>query len=613
LPFVPRDAPVDEILRLARDLCLGVGAFFATGGGTVFSNMSDVMQPEDAENRVATLARTCLTHPSARGTDLFWSAEPSDESGSPPPEFSLACVVAPVWSGPEWLGLLGVVDVWLPELDDEQRSGLLALAAGLAEQASGEQRERAASAAAFEGLAESVASVAAEAALGAPVDRAAAGSGAAPREEGTGEPFLGEILDNLPDGLVVTRADGTIVLVNQTFSAMTGLPMDGVLGEDVTIVLGTGQRAWGEERSGPDAAADTDGGRELWLQGLLAQPEPGRQIVVDGPSGAGSSFDAAGKRFDSRFAGDCYVTLVRVTDDAKAGLDSQAGGIQELLDHIEDGIMCCDAAGTVVIANRAARRLQGLGDDQLRVGEPFPSATRLRTPEGHQLSVDEHPIIRSMLDDVPITTEFLLGEDDVVHVSISSHPLRVDGGDGAIAVLRDVTAERERQAHLTHYALHDPLTGVANRYLLIDALGRMLDGLARRGGSVSLIYLDLDRFKEINDRHGHDTGDELLRAVARRLERAVRGEDVVARLGGDEFVVAHATTDHLSDGDAVVARLRKVLSAPYRFGNLVLDVGASVGWVSTSSGGETPESLISRADRAMYDHKNRRRTGGGQP
>ena len=138
----------------------------------------------------------------------------------------------------------------------------------------------------------------------------------------------------------------------------------------------------------------------------------------------------------------------------------------------------------------------------------------------------------------------------------------------------------------------------------------MLDGLARRGGFVSLIYLDLDNFKDVNDVHGHEVGDEVLRAITRRLQRAVRGEDVVARIGGDELVVAHVTADRLSDADTVVARVRKVLSAPYRFGNLVLDVGASVGWVSTATGEESAEELISEADRAMYDEKRRRSAQG---
>ncbi len=571
---------MDETLRLARDLCLGVGAFVVTAAGDVFSSTSDVMQPEDADRRIADLARACLTHPSAGGRELFWSAEATDEGSDVHAEWSLACVVSPMWWGDTWLGLLGVVDVWLPELDAEQRFGLQALAEGLARRLQSPPAQAAATGAP------------------APVSGAPAGGG------GPSDPFLGEVLDNLPDGLIVTRADGTMVLVNQTFAAMTGLAMDEVLGEDVLGVLrGSGAAGTG---GAPGADLTTE------LAALLGSPEPGRSTVLASVGGEPRSLVASGRRLQSRFAGDCFITLLRPPSAGEPGAAQSSlpsSGIQALLDHVEDGIVCCDAAGVVVLANRAARRLQGLDDSELQPGQPFPSATKLQTLEGHPLSVDAHPLIRSMLDDVPVTTDLLLPrEDAVVYVSVSSHPLRVDGGDGAIAVLRDVTAERERQAHLAHYALHDPLTGVANRYLLNDALQRMLDGLSRRGGVVSLIYLDLDRFKEINDVHGHEMGDEVLRAVSQRLQRAVRGEDVVGRLGGDEFAVAHITADRLSDGDAVTARLRKVLTTPYRFGDVVLDVGASIGWVSTSSGGDTPENLIAKADRAMYEHKNQRRS-----
>lgn len=582
---------MDETLRLARDLCLGVGAFFVTAAGDVSSSTSDVMQPEDAERRIADLARACLSHPAAGGHDLFWSAEATDEGSDVHPEWSLACVVAPAWSGGTWLGLLGVVDVWLPELDQEQRSGLQALAEGLA----GRLRPAAGGAGA----------TGAGPASAAPAPDAGAQVMATPTRAGTGptDPFLGEVLDNLPDGLIVTRADGTMVLVNQTFAAMTGLAMDAVLGEDVLSVLQAAGAGSQGAAPGGDLSAE--------LATLLGSPEPGPTTVMAQVGSERRQLVASGRRIDSRFAGDCFITLLRppASPDAATGQSTLPSiGIQALLDHIEDGIVCCDASGVVVLANRSARRLQGLSESELQAGQPFPSTTKLQTLEGHALSIDAHPLIRSMLDDVPVTTDLLLPRDDaVVYVSVSSHPLRVDGGDGAIAVLRDVTAERERQAHLTHYALHDPLTGVANRYLLNDALQRMLEGLSRRGGVVSLIYLDLDRFKEINDEYGHETGDAVLRAVSQRLLRAVRGEDVVARLGGDEFAIAHITADRVSDGDAVVARLRKVLTTPYRFGDIVLDVGVSIGWVSTSTGTDSPEALIAKADRAMYEHKNRRR------
>jgi diguanylate cyclase (GGDEF)-like protein len=150
------------------------------------------------------------------------------------------------------------------------------------------------------------------------------------------------------------------------------------------------------------------------------------------------------------------------------------------------------------------------------------------------------------------------------------------------------------------------LTNLANRYLLLEELRRMLQGLARRGGSVALVFIDLDHFKRINDEYGHDVGDEALTAVARRLVGAVRGDDVVSRLGGDEFVIAHVSTDRQPDGDHMVSRVRKVLSAPFRLRGQAFDVGASIGWVSTDSSDVGPDELLSRADQAMYRHKRDR-------
>jgi diguanylate cyclase (GGDEF)-like protein/PAS domain S-box-containing protein len=581
---VHADSTIDATLRVARDLCLGVGAFCVTPTGTVFTQIADAMPPDDAQERVAALALSCLRHPGARTRSLLWSAE-ADEIGPPLPDSSLACVAAPIWSGEQWLGLLGVVDVWLPELDQEQRDGLFTLAAQLAVQLRARLRAR---------LAGGSWAETGRVARAARLESSVLGGGC--------ERFVDEVLDNLPEGLVVTRADGTIVLVNQTFSAMTGLRMDSVLGEDVTAVVepatASGVQDW-EDLGASDAA------RAWVLERLLGSAEPPATLVVEGP-GRRVRVRANGQRLQSTLAGDCFVTLVRSAQDAPGA--PHGSRIQDLLDHVEDGIVCTDAHGTVLIANHAARRLQGLGPDQLAVGEPFPVVTGLRTPEGEPVVAEHHPLVRAMREGIPVHEDLLLGEGETpVHVAVSARPLRVDDGDGAIAVLRDVTAQRTREEHLTHYALHDPLTGVANRYLLDDALGRMLDGLARRGGSVCLVYLDLDDFKAINDRHGHEIGDEVLRAVARRIERAVRGEDVVARIGGDEFVVAHLSSERLSDVDAVVARIRKVLSAPYRFGDLALDVRASVGWVSASSGDDTPQTLISRADRAMYEQKTSRR------
>src|SRR3954452_16643073 len=112
----------------------------------------------------------------------------------------------------------------------------------------------------------------------------------------------------------------------------------------------------------------------------------------------------------------------------------------------------------------------------------------------------------------------------------------------SIGHVQDVTARREAAADLAHRALHDGLTGLPNRHLLMDRMRQSLDELNRRGGAVAVLYLDLDRFKEVNDSLGHEAGDRLLIEAARRLAPTVRAPDTAARLGGDEFVlVGHVT------------------------------------------------------------------------
>ncbi|MGI9082276.1 MAG: putative bifunctional diguanylate cyclase/phosphodiesterase [Thermoleophilaceae bacterium] len=166
---------------------------------------------------------------------------------------------------------------------------------------------------------------------------------------------------------------------------------------------------------------------------------------------------------------------------------------------------------------------------------------------------------------------------------------------------RDVT-ERKR---LELRAIHDPLTGLPNRALLIDRLGHALDRVARTGGSVSVLFVDLDRFKAVNDTRGHETGDFVLVAAARRLEATVRAGDTVGRLGGDEFVVLAEDLPGDSRAHALAARIVEAFTLPLTAGEEEVVVGASIGIVAAGPSDErpTPERLLREADTAMYRAK----------
>ncbi len=168
----------------------------------------------------------------------------------------------------------------------------------------------------------------------------------------------------------------------------------------------------------------------------------------------------------------------------------------------------------------------------------------------------------------------------------------------------DISARKHAEAQLTHHALHDPLTGLPNRTLLVANLAQAIERAGRRRGHVAVLFIDLDDFKLVNDSLGHDAGDEILVEVARRLSGAMRGADMVARLGGDEFVVVCEDLRDAAETAAVVERVGRSLHAPVTLSGRSSNVRASIG-VAISTISPTPEALLRDADAAMYRAKGR--------
>ncbi|GAB3468105.1 EAL domain-containing protein [Kineococcus endophyticus] len=191
------------------------------------------------------------------------------------------------------------------------------------------------------------------------------------------------------------------------------------------------------------------------------------------------------------------------------------------------------------------------------------------------------------------------------------HWVRVLGHLAAsyLALAADRDEARRAREDLEHASTHDALTGLPNRVLLFDRLDQALSSARRRGRGVAVLFVDLDRFKAVNDTFGHAAGDRVLAAVAARMRAELRDGDTLARLSGDEFVVVcddlPATDDEgrQRDVDAVQARLRRALAPPVRLGDVDVVVSASTG-VAHSGPGSTAEELLSEADAAMYRAKH---------
>lgn len=179
--------------------------------------------------------------------------------------------------------------------------------------------------------------------------------------------------------------------------------------------------------------------------------------------------------------------------------------------------------------------------------------------------------------------------------------------EGLVITAHDVTAQKAIEDRLAHQATHDPLTHLPNRLIVHDRLDHALARGRRDGSRSAAIFLDIDEFKAINDTWGHAAGDELLRQVASRVQRAARAADTVGRYGGDEFVVICEDLPSASEALVVAERIRDEVARPARIDGAEVQVGTSIGVALTARPDEGTGDLIGRADAAMYEAKTRGR------
>jgi diguanylate cyclase (GGDEF)-like protein/PAS domain S-box-containing protein len=274
------------------------------------------------------------------------------------------------------------------------------------------------------------------------------------------------------------------------------------------------------------------------------------------------------------------------------------------MESIADGVILIDADGRIEQVNKVSARLLGRNGGDLK---GLPCAEVLGVSDKLMQGINSclhqnHPVLLSEPLSLPVIPSC------TVRVSIGPVMGRHGKSRGAVLVLSDITPLIVAENRLKHQATHDPLTGLPNRTLIQDRLQQLLAAMQRRPHGVAVLFLDLDRFKPINDGAGHQVGDNVLRTISQRLRNACRVEDTVGRWGGDEFVILLTGDEALDNCQQVARKLIDEIGQTINLDGSSYHLGASIGIALAPGDSDRAEELIRLADLAMY----RAKMAGGQ-
>jgi len=406
----------------------------------------------------------------------------------------------------------------------------------------------------------------------------------------------GALLDNVMFGVVHVR-ERRIVSANRRFDELFGYSEGAMVGDSIaTLFPSIEAYEQGLARSAPLLVAGKDYSDEVQFRrrdgSLFWGMVSGRALDPEHPD-AGSIWvyaDASERR------------------QAEEKLRLSA----TVLEHIADGVMVIDVNGVIVATNPACTRITGYTE-----AEAVGKHSSLTRGNGHSDEFYE-TLWRDLAD-----TGFWRGEIQSVRKNGEAYVEWVTvsavrhGGDGSahdgarqyVCVFSDITQIKESQDKLDHLAHHDPLTGLPNRLLFHDRLQHAMARASRCGHQLALMFIDLDRFKNVNDTLGHHVGDELLKQVAASLSACLREGDTLARLGGDEFIVLLEDVDGERGAREVAEKLMRLFERPVLVSGYELFVTGSVGIGLFPQDGQDLNMLIRNADVAMYQAKARGRNG----
>jgi diguanylate cyclase (GGDEF)-like protein/PAS domain S-box-containing protein len=433
-----------------------------------------------------------------------------------------------------------------------------------------------------------------------------------------------EILDHAPDGCFEADAHGMVTFINRRWTDMTGQLACEALGGGWAAMVHPEDRDrlvknWQETSSRGQTFAvecrvmDGEGG----VRWLAVNAEP---VFGEGGGGAVIGYlgwlrDVTKKIELEQYLERALMDQVKVSErarrqlyelqQARSMLHTVERQFETVFERAPLGISIVDLDGCILEVNRAMCDMSGYARDDM-IGA---SSMMFMTDEdkGRVTAVVFEELIEKASAHVAVEHHLVRADGSTRWVLSDTSIVRDDSGAPVFTVTlsADLTERKLFEDHLAHEASHDPLTGLPNRAMLRELLEQAAARTQRHEGTLAVMFVDLDRFKEVNDQLGHAAGDHVLVEAANRIRSALRLGDVVARYGGDEFVVLCEDAGEEAGSRTIADRIRTAMRLPFVVDGEVTGVGASVG-ISLSDGSDDIDVLLGFADQALYEAK---RTG----
>ena len=293
-----------------------------------------------------------------------------------------------------------------------------------------------------------------------------------------------------------------------------------------------------------------------------------------------------------------------------ASLKSKSDFLEAVINNISGGVIVCNSKEALTLQNSTITKLYGPMLNKLTSIGEWAKAHPLYKADDETTKLDEYPLFSALqgkeVKDIEVIMKDYKGKKHVMSVDGSQLRDTEDENMGALIVLNDISQRKDDEELLRYRATHDMLTDLPNKTLLLDRLNQAIVTANRQNTKVSVIFIDLDNFKYINDALGHSIGDQLLKVVAKRFKALLRASDTLARFGGDEFVIV--VTDQEDVHNSIRGLLERILASiaePYVVQKHKLNITCSIGFSTFPESGKDVETLLKNADNAMYQAKEK--------